>query len=73
MENKQYRKRLIDDKIDRYLSVFGALIERDLKIYMDSLYGKIYHFRDNVSGLEVDTILEFKNGDYAVVIKLMKQ
>ena len=31
----------------------------------------LYHFRDNVSGLEVDSILEFPGGDYAAVeIKL---
>lgn len=31
----------------------------------------MYHFRDNVSGLEVDSILEFDNGDYAAIeIKL---
>ena len=66
---------ITSDKLLNDLNTFGfffeALVERDLKIYMDSLYGKIYHFRDNVSGLEVDTILEFKNGDYAAVeIKL---
>ena len=46
---------------------------------MNYLNGKIYHFRDNVTGLEVDTILEFENGEYAAVEKsqdltsLMKQ
>ena len=31
----------------------------------------MYYFRDNVSGLEVDSILEFDNGDYAAIeIKL---
>ena len=38
---------------------------------MDFLEGKLRHFRDNSSGDEVDSILEFKNGDYgAVEIKL---
>ena len=38
---------------------------------MDYLNGKLYHFRDNVTGLEVDSILEFENGEYAAVeIKL---
>lgn len=32
--------------------MFEALVERDLRIYIDFLGGKIYHFRDNVSGLE---------------------
>ena len=38
---------------------------------MDYLNGHLYHFRDNVSGLEVDSILEFSDGEYAAVeIKL---
>ncbi len=63
------------DKLIGDLNTFGflfeALVERDLRIYMDYLDGKIYHFRDNISGLEVDTILEFEDGEYAAVeIKL---
>ena len=51
--------------------MFEALVERDLKIYMEYLNGKLFHFRDNVTGLEVDSILEFSDGDYAAVeIKL---
>ena len=51
--------------------LFEALVERDLKIYMDYLDGHLYHFRDNISGDEVDSILEFRNGDYAAIeIKL---
>ena len=66
---------LTEDKLMKDLNTFGflfeALVERDLRIYMDYLDGKIYHFRDNVSGLEVDTILEFEDGEYAAVeIKL---
>ena len=51
--------------------MFEALAERDLRIYMDYLDGKVYHFRDNVTGLEADTILEFNDGEYGVAeIKL---
>lgn len=51
--------------------MFEALVERDLKIYMNYLDGKLFHFRDNVTGLEVDSILEFNGGEYAAVeIKL---
>lgn len=33
--------------------------------------GHIFHFRDNLSGDEVDAILEFKGGEYAAIeIKL---
>ncbi len=47
--------------------MFESLVERDLRIYIDYLGGNLYHFRDNVSGLEVDSILEFKDGEYAAV------
>ena len=50
---------------------FEALVERDLRIYMNYLNGNLYHFKDNTSGDEVDAILEFENGEYgAVEIKL---
>ena len=63
------------DKLMKDLNTFGflfeALVERDLRVYMDYLDGKLYHFRDNVSGIEVDSILEFEDGEYAVAeIKL---
>ena len=51
--------------------MFESLVERDLKIYASYLDGHLYHFRDNVTGLEVDSILEFKGGEYAAIeIKL---
>ena len=63
------------DKLLKDLKTFGflfeSLVERDLKIYIEYLGGHLYHFRDNISGLEVDSILEFENGEYAAVeIKL---
>lgn len=66
---------LTKDKLMNDLKTFGfmfeALVERDLKIYMDCLGGKLFHFRDNITGLEVDSILEFSDGEYAAVeIKL---
>lgn len=51
--------------------MFESLVERDLRIYMDYLDGHLYHFRDNISGDEVDAILEFRDGSYgAIEIKL---
>lgn len=51
--------------------MFESLVEHDLNIYMNNINGKLYHFRDNVSGLEVDSILEFEDGNYAAIeIKL---
>lgn len=66
---------LSEEKLFNDLNTFGfmfeSLVERDLKIYADYLDGHLYHFRDNVSGLEVDSILEFKGGEYAAIeIKL---
>lgn len=66
---------LTPEKLLKDLNTFGfmfeALVERDLRIYMDYLDGHLYHFRDNVTGLEVDSILEFSDGEYAAVeIKL---
>ena len=62
--------KLLDD-LNTFGFMFEALVERDLKIYIEYLDGHLYHFRDNVSGLEVDAILEFKDGEYAAVeIKL---
>ena len=64
------KEKLIDDP-KTFGFMFEALVERDLRIYMDYIGGKLYHFRDNVTGLEADSILEFSNGEYAVVeIKL---
>lgn len=61
---------IIDD-----LNTFGLLFEslclHDLRVYSDSIDGKLYHFRNNSSGLEVDAIIELANGDYgAIEIKL---
>ena len=66
---------LTKDKLMNDLNTFGflfeALVERDLKVYMEYLDGNLFHFRDNTTGLEVDAILEFSDGEYASVeIKL---
>lgn len=62
--------KLIDDP-KTFGFMFEALVERDLRIYMEALGGKLYHFRDNVTGLEADAILEFSDGEYAAIeIKL---
>lgn len=51
--------------------MFESLVERDLRIYIEYLGGRLFHFRDNVTGLEIDAILEFSDGEYAAIeIKL---
>ena len=64
------KEKLIND-LKTFGFMFEALVERDLRIYIEYLNGKLFHFRDNVSGLEVDSILEFSDGEYAAAeIKL---
>lgn len=52
------------------LETFGLLFEsmavRDLRVYAESLDGKLYHYRDS-SGLECDTVIHRRNGTYALV------
>lgn len=51
--------------------LFESLVERDLRIYIESIGGNLFHFRDNTTGLEIDSIVELRNGDYgAIEIKL---
>ncbi|MBQ6375936.1 ATP-binding protein [Candidatus Saccharibacteria bacterium] len=45
--------------------IFEALMERDLRIYAEYLGGRLYHFRDNASGDEVDAIIELDDSRYA--------
>ena len=64
------KNKLIND-LKTFGFMFEALVERDLRIYIEYLGGKLYHFRDNVTGLEVESILEFDDGEYAAIeIKL---
>ena len=50
---------------------FEALCERDLKIYSESIGAKLYHYRENDTGVEVDAIVEIADGEYgAIEIKL---
>lgn len=64
------KNKLIND-LKTFGFMFESLVERDLRIYIEYLGGKLYHFRDNVTGLKVDSILEFDDGEYAAIeIKL---
>ena len=50
---------------------FEALCERDLRIYAESIDAKLYHYRENTTGMEVDAIVEIADGEYgAIEIKL---
>lgn len=45
---------------------FEDLATRDLSIYLDSLGGKLKHYRDSANR-EVDAIAELRNGEYAAI------
>ncbi len=46
--------------------LFESLVIRDLRIYTESLNGKLFHYRDH-SGQEADAILHFKNGEWGAI------
>ena len=56
------------------ITTFGLLFEslaiRDLRVYMESLHGKVYKYRD-AKYREADAVLSFRDGSFALVeIKL---
>ncbi|MBR1373801.1 DUF4143 domain-containing protein, partial [bacterium] len=62
-------KDLIND-----LNTMGLIFEnmciRDLRVYAETLDGKIYHYRDS-SDLECDAVIHLRNGSYGLIeIKL---
>ena len=62
-----------DDLISN-LSTLGLLFEtmcvRDLRTYVESINGNVYHYRDR-SGLECDAVVHLRNGRYGLIeIKL---
>ena len=51
--------------------LFESLVIRDLRIYIETLGGKIYHYHENNTGFEADVILELRDGTFgAIEIKL---
>ena len=49
---------------------FETLCVRDLRVFAESMYGKIYHYRDK-SGLECDAVIHLRGGRYGFIeIKL---
>jgi len=62
--------KLIND-LNTFGLYFEALCERDLRIYAETIGAKLYHYRDNNTGLEIDAIVELADGEYgAIEIKL---
>ena len=64
------QEHLIND-FELFGFMFESLVVRDLRIYIEYLGGRIYHYHDNNTGEEVDAIVELKDGKYgAIEIKL---
>ena len=67
--NLNYDKLLND--LNTFGFLFESLVERDLRIYSNYNNGELRHFRNNVTGLEVDAIIINEAGKYgAIEIKL---
>ena len=63
------------DKLMNDIRTFGlmfeSLVEHDLRVYIESLGGRLYHYRNNKNGLEIDAIVELSDSEYgAIEIKL---
>lgn len=56
---------LIND-LNTFGLVFETLSIRDLRVYAEALYGKVYHFRDR-NGLECDAVIHLRDGSYGLV------
>ena len=56
---------LLND-LETYGFLFESLAVRDLRIYAESLGGKVFHYRDH-SGLEADAIVHLPDGRWAAI------
>ena len=58
-------KDLIND-LETFGLIFENMAVRDLRVYSEALFGKLYHYRDN-TGLECDAVLHRRNGTYGLI------
>ena len=62
-------EKLIND-LETFGLLFEALVERDLKVYAESMGAKTYHYQDYLNR-EIDQLIELEDGDWcAFEIKL---
>lgn len=60
---------LIND-LNTFGLIFESLCIRDLRVYAESINGRVYHYRD-ASDLECDAVIHLRNGAYGLIeIKL---
>ena len=57
-------KDLIND-MNTFGLIFETLAIRDLRVYAESLAGKVYHYRDK-NNLECDAVVHLRNGSYGL-------
>ena len=58
-------KDLIND-METFGLIFETLAVRDLRVYAESLDGKVYHYRDK-NKLECDAVVHLRNGFYGLI------
>lgn len=58
-------KDLIND-MGTFGLIFETLAVRDLRVYAESLDGKVYHYRDK-NNLECDAVVHLRNGSYGLI------
>ena len=56
---------LIND-MNTFGLIFETLAVRDLRVYAESLDGKVYHYRDK-NNLECDAVVHLRNGSYGLI------
>ena len=56
---------LIND-LNTFGLIFETLAVRDLRVYAESLDGKVYHYRDK-NNLECDAVVHLRNGSYGLI------
>ena len=56
---------LIND-LNTFGLIFETLAVRDLRVYAESLSGKVYHYRDK-NNLECDAVVHLRNGSYGLI------
>lgn len=62
-------KDLLND-LNTFGLIFESLCIRDLRVYAESINGKVYHYRDS-SDLECDAVIHLRDGSYGLIeIKL---
>ena len=58
-------KDLIND-METFGLIFETLAVRDLRVYAESLDGKVYHYHDK-NNLECDAVVHLRNGSYGLI------